>query len=60
MINRSSLVGNPPYITVKDRALNEAYRLRFESCHRKYSLAAPFMEQFFALAVKGEDAQSAG
>jgi hypothetical protein len=55
-----AVVGNPPYIIVKDKALNEAYRLRFESCHRKYSLAVPFMEQFFALAVKGEDAQPAG
>ena len=58
--NYHAVVGNPPYITVKDKALNEAYRLRFESCHQKYSLAAPFMEQFFALAVKSEDAQPAG
>jgi hypothetical protein len=55
-----AVVGNPPYITVKDKALNEAYRTRFDSCHRTYSLAAPFMEQFFALAAKGEDAQLAG
>lgn len=55
-----AVVGNPPYITVKDKALNEAYRQRFESCHRKYSLAVPFMEQFFALAVKGEDDRPAG
>ena len=27
------VVGNPPYITVKDKALNEAYRQRFGSCH---------------------------
>jgi len=55
-----AVVGNPPYITVKDKALNEAYRLRFESCHQKYSLAVPFMEQFFALAVKGKDTIQAG
>ena len=55
-----AVVGNPPYITARDKALNEAYRLRFESCHRKYSLAVPFMEQFFALAVKGEDAKPSG
>src|ERR1051326_2709590 len=48
------VVGNPPYITVKDKALNEAYRNRFDSCHRKYSLAAPFMERFFDLALKGD------
>ena len=58
--NYHAVVGNPPYITVKDKALNEVYRQRFQSCHGKYSLAVPFMEQFFALAVKGEDAQPAG
>jgi hypothetical protein len=46
-----AVVGNPPYITVKDRALNDAYRQRYESCHMKYSLAVPFMERFFELAL---------
>lgn len=45
-----AVVGNPPYIAVKDAALNQAYRDRFRSCHRKYSLAAPFFERFFDLA----------
>src|SRR5262245_38517560 len=36
-----AVVGNPPYITVKDRALNQAYRNRFSTCHKKYSLAVP-------------------
>ncbi len=49
-----AVVGNPPYITVKDKALNQAYRDRFGSCHRKYSLAVPFMERFFDLAVQGD------
>ena len=44
------VVGNPPYITPKDKALNEGYRKRFGSCHRKYSLAVPFTERFFDLA----------
>jgi Domain of unknown function (DUF7008)/Eco57I restriction-modification methylase len=48
-----AVVGNPPYITVKDPALNKAYRERFGSCHRKYSLAVPFMERFFDLAMQG-------
>ena len=48
------VVGNPPYITVTDSALNQAYRNRFDSCHRKYSLAAPFMERFFDLALTGD------
>lgn len=48
-----AVVANPPYITPKDKAANEAYRERYESCHMKYSLAAPFMERIFRLAVEG-------
>ena len=44
------VVGNPPYITPKDKALNQGYREGFGSCHRKYSLAVPFTERFFDLA----------
>ncbi len=54
------VVGNPPYITVKDRGLNQAYRNRFSTCHRQYSLAVPFTERFFDLAIYGADAQPAG
>ncbi len=49
-----AVVGNPPYITVKDKALNQAYRDRYGSCHRLYSLAVPFMERFFELALLDE------
>lgn len=45
------VVGNPPYITVQDRALNALYRDRYGSCHRQYSLVVPFMERFFELAT---------
>ncbi len=48
-----AVVGNPPYITVKDKALNQAYRDRYATCHRQYSLSVPFMERFFDLAVAG-------
>jgi hypothetical protein len=48
-----AVVGNPPYIVVRDSALNAAYRDRFESCHMKYSLGVPFTELFFDLAVPG-------
>ena len=44
-----AVVGNPPYVTAKDPALAEAYRKRFSSCHRQYSLAVPFIERFFEL-----------
>jgi hypothetical protein len=48
-----AVVANPPYITPKDKALNEAYRDRYSTCHMKYSLAVPFMERIFQLAVTG-------
>ena len=54
------VVGNPPYIIPKDSALNEAYRDRFGSCHRQYSLAVPFTERFFDLAAPEESGQLAG
>src|SRR5215468_4909694 len=54
------VVGNPPYITVKEQGLNQAYRKRYTTCHRQYSLAVPFTERFFDLAVYGHDPQPAG
>lgn len=51
-----AVVGNPPYIVVKDAALNAAYRQRYASCHRQYSLGAPFTERFFDLALTGDGA----
>jgi hypothetical protein len=50
------VVGNPPYIVVKDAALNAAYRQRYASCHRQYSLGCPFTERFFELATTGNRA----
>jgi hypothetical protein len=50
-----AVVGNPPYITVRDRALNTAYRARYPACHLKYSLAVPFCERFFDLALSKQD-----
>ena len=49
----SAVVGNPPYIVVKDPALNALYRKRFPTCHRQYSLGVPFTEQFWRLAYSG-------
>jgi hypothetical protein len=46
-----AVVANPPYITPKDRLLNDRYRKRFQSCHMKYSLAVPFFERIFQLAI---------
>jgi hypothetical protein len=55
------VVGNPPYITPKDPALNDAYRSRYTCCHREYALTVPFMERFFELARPAEgDMRMAG
>jgi hypothetical protein len=54
------VVGNPPYITVKDVELNAAYRERYDTCHRQYSLAVPFIERFFDLAQAAQNGRGAG
>ncbi|HZR52089.1 MAG TPA: BREX-2 system adenine-specific DNA-methyltransferase PglX [Streptosporangiaceae bacterium] len=43
------VVGNPPYVTVKDKKENANYRA-YPSCHREYQLTVPFAERFFLLA----------
>ena len=48
-----AVVANPPYITVKDKALNEAIRAKYSTCHRQYSLGVPFTERLFQLAAPG-------
>lgn len=47
-----AVVANPPYITAKDKALNQAYRERYSACHLKYSLAVPFVQRIFSLVCK--------
>ncbi|MFD9841071.1 BREX-2 system adenine-specific DNA-methyltransferase PglX [[Kitasatospora] papulosa] len=44
------VVGNPPYITVKDKKLNELYRELYDACAGKYALSVPFAQRFFDLA----------
>lgn len=47
------VVGNPPYITMKDKAQNEAYRQHFKQvCHQKFSLGVPFTQRFWELAIR--------
>jgi hypothetical protein len=56
-----AVVGNPPYITVKDKALNKTYRSKYSDvCSGKYALTVPFMKLFFALAKNGQSAGWAG
>ncbi|MFI6583516.1 BREX-2 system adenine-specific DNA-methyltransferase PglX [Embleya sp. NPDC050493] len=48
------VVGNPPYITVKDSKLKKLYRDLYPSCAGSYALSVPFAERFFQLAKIGE------
>ncbi|WP_180819273.1 BREX-2 system adenine-specific DNA-methyltransferase PglX [Gordonia terrae] len=48
-----AVVGNPPYISIKDAALRDLYRRHYTTCHGKYVLTVPFMELFFELAKDG-------
>lgn len=54
------VVGNPPYITVKDAALNATYRHLYSTCHRQYALTVPFMELLFRLAYPAGQERPAG
>jgi hypothetical protein len=55
-----AVVGNPPYITVKDKALREAYKAKYATCFREYSLGVPFTERFFDLAMNSSSGSPAG
>ncbi|GGK66908.1 BREX-2 system adenine-specific DNA-methyltransferase PglX [Nocardia camponoti] len=48
------VVGNPPYITVKDKNLNELYRGLYNACAGTYALSVPFAQRFFELAKFSE------
>jgi hypothetical protein len=62
ILNRQyhAVIGNPPYITVKDAKLNDRYRARWGTCHRQYSLGVPFTERFFDLALSADGPRPAG
>ncbi|MFE0962225.1 BREX-2 system adenine-specific DNA-methyltransferase PglX [Streptomyces fungicidicus] len=46
------VVGNPPYITVKDANENKNYKLAYDACYRQYALSVPFAQRIFELAVR--------
>lgn len=54
------VVANPPYITVKDKRLNTAYRELYRTCKGTYALTVPFMERVFQLAKRPSGDQPAG
>ncbi|HEY8504113.1 MAG TPA: BREX-2 system adenine-specific DNA-methyltransferase PglX, partial [Gemmataceae bacterium] len=49
-----AVVGNPPYITVKDKHQNQRYREMYDACHRQYALSVPFAQRFFELACPAD------
>jgi hypothetical protein len=54
------VVGNPPYITVKDKKLNDLYRDLYNACAGTYALSVPFAQRFFELAKGGTTSQGPG
>ncbi|MFJ3689809.1 BREX-2 system adenine-specific DNA-methyltransferase PglX [[Kitasatospora] papulosa] len=54
------VVGNPPYITVKDKQENENYRKAYDACSGAYALSVPFAQRIFELAVRGTDSLRQG
>lgn len=49
------VVGNPPYIIVRDRVHNAAIRELYSSCGGKYSLGVPFTQRFFELSAQSNE-----
>ncbi|GAA0632078.1 BREX-2 system adenine-specific DNA-methyltransferase PglX [Streptomyces thermocarboxydovorans] len=55
------VVGNPPYITVKDSQESQNYRSAYFTCSGKYALSVPFAQRIFELAVRADgDRQDGG
>jgi hypothetical protein len=48
------VVGNPPYITVKDKRENQNYRDGYDACSGTYALSVPFAQRLFQLAIRRE------
>ncbi|MEU7794860.1 BREX-2 system adenine-specific DNA-methyltransferase PglX [Micromonospora tulbaghiae] len=54
------VVGNPPYITVRDSKLKSAIKSRYTTCAGLWVLSIPFMERFFQLARLDRNRRPAG
>ncbi|MEV7124438.1 BREX-2 system adenine-specific DNA-methyltransferase PglX [Streptomyces sp. NPDC093260] len=54
------VVGNPPYITVKDKQEKENYKKGYKASIGQYALSVPFAQRFFELAVKGAGGTAGG
>jgi len=44
------VVGNPPYVTPRDKNLDDLYRRRYSAARGRYSLTVPFIQLFLGLA----------
>lgn len=53
------VVGNPPYITVKDKQENENYRKAYSACAGTYALSVPFAQRLFQLAIRTSGSERA-
>jgi hypothetical protein len=53
-----AVVGNPPYIVVRDRAHNAVIRTLYPACGGKYSLGVPFTQRFWELALQANESDS--
>ncbi|WP_306332892.1 BREX-2 system adenine-specific DNA-methyltransferase PglX [Streptomyces sp. KL118A] len=51
------VVGNPPYITVKDKQENKNYRRAYDTCGGTYALSVPFAQRIFELAVRASGSE---
>ncbi|XVV37725.1 BREX-2 system adenine-specific DNA-methyltransferase PglX [Streptomyces sp. CA-100214] len=54
------VVGNPPYITVKDKREKENYKKAYKASIGLYALSVPFAQRFFELAIKGAGGVAGG
>ncbi|MEU8351935.1 BREX-2 system adenine-specific DNA-methyltransferase PglX [Streptomyces sp. NPDC048845] len=54
------VVGNPPYITVKDKQENANYKAAYSACYRQYALSVPFAQRIFELAVRAGGGERTG
>jgi hypothetical protein len=54
------VVGNPPYITVKDKRENALYRERWSACAGTYALSVPYAQRMYHLAIRATADQRAG
>jgi Domain of unknown function (DUF7008)/Eco57I restriction-modification methylase len=50
-----AVIGNPPYMTVRDSKADRTYRSLYPACRGKYALTVPFIVRFFGLARPGGD-----